>query len=134
MTDTEKLAAEFLMNTGATISIEKAVPQKQPLWAKKDENHGINYWIVIKMDKNEYGFDFWGSIVDKEKNRKPTEASILSCLIPCGSETFEDFCDEFGCDSDSMNAFKSFQAQKKQDDAVRKLFTSDEIESLIEFI
>lgn len=59
-------AIQFLTDTGTTFSIEKAVPQKKPNWAKDNEKHGINYSVTLKNKNGNYTFDFWNSIAKLE--------------------------------------------------------------------
>lgn len=59
-------AEKFLTDTETTLSIVEAVPQRDPLWAKKGEKHGIQYSVTLKNARGEYTFDFWNSIVNRE--------------------------------------------------------------------
>lgn len=58
--------------------------------------------------------------------------SILSCIASdyyC-PETFEDFCTEFGYDTDSRRAEKTFHACLEQSRKLKTVFTPEEIEYL----
>lgn len=146
-------AEKFLSDNNLTLSIVQAVPQKTPLWHKKGEKHGIHY--VCKLTKhtpsdvlkytyesdvsmlekdfsNSYTFDFWGSIHDKENNKKPTKYGVLACLSVEEFLGFEDFCSSFGYDTDSILAHKTYEAVKSQSEAITKLLTPKEIEQLNE--
>lgn len=64
---------------------------------------------------------------------KPTQASVLYCLFldaDCGSESFDDFCDNYGYNADSMKDFKVYQACMETAKKIRKLFTSEQRETL----
>ena len=68
-----------------------------------------------------------------EKTReaiKPTAYDILACLDVLYSDTFDDFCSDFGYDTDSIKAEKIYKSMQEQDRALRKLFTMDEIDLL----
>lgn len=62
----EKQAIDFLTSTKTKLTIEKAIPQKSPLWCKEGEKHGINYSVTLKNDRHVYTFDFWNSIAKAE--------------------------------------------------------------------
>lgn len=75
--DYNKQAEDFLRDTGTTLEIVKAEPQKAPLWAReigqsmnykgpKKYEHGINYTVTLSNSRHKYTFDFWDSIRDRE--------------------------------------------------------------------
>lgn len=138
-TDYKEQAKGFLRDTGTTLEILKAVPQKAPQWVLEDGKHGIHYSVTLKNDKHDYTFDYWGSIADAEKIRhgewngtKPTAYSILACLSPLYEDNFEYFCASYGYNTDSINALKTYEAVKEQDYQLKKLFSQEEMEKLAE--
>jgi len=132
-TDYKKQAEAFLLATNTKMIIQRAVPQKKPLWISKKENHGINYSVTLLNLKHTYIFDYWGSINDKEKNQKPSSYDVLACFNnSTGEETFEDFCASFGYSDDSIIALKTFKAVKNENINLKKLFTEKELEALTE--
>jgi len=60
----------------------------------------------------------------------PDAYSILACLTKYDCGTFEDFCSEFGYDTDSKKAEKTYNAVKDEYMNVCALFTDAEIEQL----
>lgn len=62
----------------------------------------------------------------------PTAYSILSCLTKYDCGSFKDFCSEFGYDTDSKKAEKTYNAVKDEYTNVCALFTDKEIEQLQE--
>ena len=62
----------------------------------------------------------------------PTAYSVLACLQKYDFGTFEDFCSEFGYDTDSRTAEKTYKAVLDEWLNVQKLFTDKEIEILQE--
>lgn len=62
----------------------------------------------------------------------PSEYSVLCCLTKYNPETFEDFCSEFGYDTDSRSAKKTFKAVTKEWLKVSALFNDEELELLRE--
>lgn len=63
---------------------------------------------------------------------KPTSYDILSCLTKYDPGTFEDFCGEFGYDTDSRKAYKTYEAVKNEWQNIAMLFTESELEELRE--
>lgn len=59
-------ADQFLSDTGSTLTIAEAIPQKPALWSKKGDKSGINYTVTLKNKRGIYTFDFWDSIHNSE--------------------------------------------------------------------
>ena len=64
------------------------------------------------------------------KGKEPKLYDILTCLQKYEVGTFEDFCDEFGYDNDSISAKKTYKAVSKEYDKMCTLFNNDELEVL----
>jgi hypothetical protein len=64
--------------------------------------------------------------------KQPTAYDVLACLTKNEVGTFEDFCSEFGYDTDSKKAEKTYNAVVNEYLNVCKLFTDAEIEQLQE--
>ena len=62
----------------------------------------------------------------------PTAYSILACLTKDDPRTFEDFCSEFGYDTDSKKAEKTYNAVKEEWLKVCSLFSDEELSELQE--
>lgn len=60
----------------------------------------------------------------------PTLYDVLSCLQKYDVGTFEDFCGEFGYDTDSRSAKKTYKAVMKEFDKMCSLFNNEELEIL----
>lgn len=134
--DYKKQGNDFLADTKTTLEVQKAIPQKSPIWAK-DGKHGIHYSVTLKNARHSFTFDFWGSIADAEKVRhgiwrdtKPTAYNILTAINFPVEGTFEDFAVDFGYSADSIQALKAYEASKEQWQNVKKLFTPAELEKL----
>lgn len=65
-----------------------------------------------------------------KENCVPTEYDILACLETYVPNTFDDFCDEFGYDNDSISALNTYLACQKQWSKLCKIFTEEQIEAL----
>lgn len=66
-----------------------------------------------------------------ERKTPPTLYDVLACLTKYDPETFEDFCSEYGYDTDSRKAYDTFQAVDKEWHEVKRLF-SDCLDELAE--
>lgn len=85
------------------------------------ENNGI-IWRTFQYSKDKKE--------EAKKKYQPGAYEILSCLSPLYEDNFNDFCNSYDYDSDSITALKTFEACKEQDRNVRKLFTHAELEAL----
>lgn len=61
---------------------------------------------------------------------KPSAYSVLACLTLDYSDSFEDFCSEYGYDTDSRMAEKTYKAVIEQDRQLRRLYDREELEQL----
>ena len=62
----------------------------------------------------------------------PSAYNVLSCLTKYDPGSFEDFCGEFGYDTDSRSAEKTYQAVKNEYSNLCRLFTDAELELMQE--
>lgn len=122
-------------------------------------NHGVHYDITIsRAGRKPYTFSYWGSINDRyskeyEKYVKlnwqsradeeralrtsstPTAYDVLTCIsgdIGMHDWTFEEFCGDFGYDTDSRQAEKTYNAVCDQSRALAHLFNDEELDQLRE--
>lgn len=70
-------------------------------------------------------------IVNKDFS-KPGSYDILACLTKYDPGTLEDFCSEFGYDTDSKKAENIYNAVKDEYQNMARLFTDEELEQLQE--
>lgn len=68
----------------------------------------------------------------KDKIELPSSYDILSCLSVYYNEDFQEFCDCFGYDSDSIKALNTFKEVELQEKELQKIFCDEEIEMLNE--
>lgn len=63
----------------------------------------------------------------------PTAAGVIYSVLldaNASNNTFEDFCDELGYDTDSRKTLKTYIACQENGTKLRKIFTKDQIETL----
>lgn len=90
------------------------------------------YEITIRRKDKESSFMFGQSVMNSSKKIKPTDYDVLSCLTKYDPGTLEDFCSEFGYDTDSIRAGKTYKGVCKEWLMVSNFFTEAEIEELRE--
>lgn len=66
------------------------------------------------------------------KGRTVAAYDLLACIQKRDPGTFEDFCGDFGYDTDSRRADTTHQAVRQEWQKVRRFFTQDEIRELQE--
>jgi len=67
-----------------------------------------------------------------KKTVRPEAYDVLACLTKNHPSTFEDFCSEYGYDTDSRSAFDVYQAVLTEWGKVSAFFSAEEIEQLQE--
>lgn len=99
-----------------------------------------NKWQVklVYFDK-EYVTDFYmGSGLVNKTNRpkKPTKKDILFSMMmdDVSGLNFNDFCNEFGYDNDSIKALKIYKGCLKETEAYYNMFDNEEREILRELL
>ena len=97
-------------------------------WDKKDNFRHI---FPCKLSRNgkSYSFKFGQSIAAGAE--PPTMYDVLACITKYDPYSFENFCSEFGYDTDSRTAEKTYKAVCREWKGVERLF-SDILEELQE--
>lgn len=131
-----------------------------PYWP--DDKESRNVWELIltrpaldRRDVKTVSFRFGQSIVDSFYNpfsnlkqfgsarnsradlvptqrNKPTSYDLLACLTKNDPGTFGDFCEDFGYDTDSRRAEKTYFAVQEEWEKVRAFFKPEELEEIRE--
>ena len=123
MNDYEKQALDFLTYTGTTLDILWS--ECRPYFLGDKEARNV-YEFTLRNKNGEYSGTFGDSIVNTKANNRPTYYDILSCLATFDG-TFLDFCSDFGYDEDSFKARKIYNEAMRQSDALKRLFSADEL-------
>lgn len=115
-------------------------------------SHGLKYDITLSRKGKSFKIPFWTSQMDSynadtlklksfnqstldrvTKAIKPTAYSVLACLsgsIDEHQQTFQEFCDSFGYDTDSIKAKGTYEAICDESRALARFFTSEELDKL----
>lgn len=119
MTDYEKQAQEFLKSVRGDVKVEFLEYGKH----FDDDKEARNvYRFTIKRGGKSYSGRFGQSIVATNAGNEPTVSDILSCLTKNDPGTFDEFCSEFGYDTDSRRAEKTYKAVVKEWAGVDRVF------------
>lgn len=115
------------------LTLRREAPGRGP-----DSTHPANNVIVV---------DFWNSYHDAElkafcvtqkshgkRNAMPTVADVLSCVEFDVDPSFEDWCGEFGYDTDSRKAERIYQECVRQARDFQRMFTAEELAAIGEAV
>lgn len=132
----EKQAHDFLKRFHIDAMIEKGQDQCRAPWLDDQSPCGTKYLVTLKRNygKDCVSFDFWGSIAGKKTGTPPSFYDVLSCIaMDCHCpETFDDFCFEYGYDTDSRKAYATWERCLAFSKELQAFFTQDAIEALQE--
>lgn len=86
-------------------------------WGNGRENWNHHRITVYSSRTNKRtGFDFWASIMNPHVDSRADVLSAFECFVSdalAGRDSFEDFCAEFGYDTDSRRAERTWKACKR---------------------
>ena len=85
-------------------------------------------WATTKYEFG--GRPIYGNYKPNVDRRQPSAGSVLMCLEYNNPGTFEEFCDEYGYDTDSRKAEKIWRACIDQYLALSAMYSPDELEAL----
>jgi len=118
---------QFLEETGTTMEVGEP---EFGLHFDDDEKPRYRFPVTFKRGKKRFTLTFGQSYAAGDK--APTAYDVLSCLTKSDPGTFEDFCSEFGYDSDSRKVERIYKAVCKEWKQVSDMWTADEIEKMQE--
>ena len=89
------------------------------LWSADDKMQNYNNHLVTIVNTENHkktAFEFWGSIMKPEIETEQELLFAFYCFLSDGEGSrygFDDFCANFGYDTDSRKAYKTFKACEK---------------------
>lgn len=86
-----------------------------------DKQSRYVFKLRLRRGKNSYTFDFGQSIAMGAE--EPTMYDVLACLTKYDPEDFENFCSNYGYDTDSLTALRTYKAVVKEYEAMERLFS-----------
>lgn len=159
--DTENKVDAFLSNLGVTYSVFPAgTGLKRGNWecdgwrvvfGKADISQSFDYYtgtghrVISTFDKSRVMYDYKNA---SARNRQyhldslakpfaPFAASVLYALIndaQASDQSFNSWCADYGYDSDSMKAFKLYQACCETGEKLNSIFSRQQISELAELL
>lgn len=123
----EQQAIDFLNSTNTKF---KAVYLKHDYHFADDKQRRDIYKITLSRNGKRYSFNFGQSIAGADEI--PTAYDVLSCLQKYDIGSFEDFCGEFGYDTDSRKAEKIYKAVCKEYESLCRLYSDEELQLMAE--
>lgn len=130
-TDYNKQAIDFLNQTSTSFTT-KFKGSLHPEWDKEHLHDAFT--CVLKNKLHSFRFIFYQSRNESTgTGAKPPKAyDVLAGITNYEVGTFENFCSDFGYDTDSRSAYKTYKAVMKEWKNVELLFTPEQIELLRE--
>jgi hypothetical protein len=127
----QQQATDFLNKYGISMSA-KFVDHK-PYFAEDNESRDV-FRITFTRDKSKFSLTFGQSIVNStgDGSNVPTAYDVLACIQKNDPGSFENFCADFGYDSDSRKSERTYRLVLKQWEKVEAFFSQEEIEALQE--
>ena len=117
MNDYDEQTKQFLENTKTEVGTTYISHDRH---FNNDEHPRARYKVTITHNKKEMTFTFGQSYSDSYNNDKqpiiehPTPYEILTSLGYTCDGSFNDFCLDFGYDTDSRKALDNYLAEQKQ--------------------
>lgn len=127
----EQQAIDFLNATSTAFTCKF---KEHTLYFDTDDHHRDVFTCTLKNKLHTFRFKFGQSLVNSTGNgdNLPTAYDVLTCLTKYDPGTFDEFCSEYGYDTDSRQAFKTHKAVVREWKNIKKLFTPEQIEVLQE--
>ena len=115
-------ADKFMQDTGSKMVVGSPEYGKMPNWDDKDSRYIFPITFVRKVngETRQFSLKFGQSIADG--NKKPTHYDVLACLTKSNPGSFENFCSDFGYNSDSRKAERIYNAVCSEWNSVDRLW------------
>lgn len=125
----EQQANDFLAKNGIKFSAKYL--DYAPYFPEDKESRNI-YRLTLSRGKERFSVKFGASIYDTNNNTEPNAYDLLASLTKYDPESFEWFCSNYGYDTDSRKAFRTYKAVCREWEKVNKFFSAEELEELQE--
>lgn len=123
---------ELLKEVLAGLEIDITFLRKAKYFDDDKDERNIYEVKLSRPNKNFVKFTFGDSINNTQKGEKPDVYDILASVSSDYNcpDNFDDFCSEFGYDTDSRKAEQTFKRCLEQSKKLRTVFTSEEAEAM----
>lgn len=132
MNNYDEEGRKFLRDNKIKFNATLTTDNKCPMWDDEKHIHGDEYRVTFSRVGKRFIIRFWNSKRDSEEGNEPTPYDVLTCLTKSDPGTFDNFCAEYGYETDSRRAEKAYTAVVKEWGKVKEFFTGPEIELLQE--
>lgn len=112
-------------NTAGRIVINSTFKGDKPWFNSGVPTNYNNHAITVFHSGKRFSFDFWGSQMNPEISSDEENIFAFYCFLSdsvSGEMSFEDFCNEFGYDSDSRSAEKTHKLCAKSMKKYNRVF------------
>jgi hypothetical protein len=129
MSEYEKQANDFLKRHG--IKFKFTYIDFATYFEGDREQRNIYRLALTRKDSRiRYSTRFGASIHMTQNRIDPTSYDLLTCITKNDPGSFEDFCSEYGYDTDSRSAMRTYHKVKRDWMKVEKFFSQDELNEL----
>ena len=119
-TNYNEQAERFLNESGTVLKVTYLKHDKH--FADDDVSRDV-YSFCLRRNGKSYTGRFGQSIASQ--GQEPSAYDILACITKNDPGTFEDFCSEFGYDTDSRKAEKVYKAVVREWKGISRVFGVD---------
>lgn len=134
----EVQAQDFLSRYNISLTVKPTDSGKCPPFCDGKHIHGDDHRVTMTraLTQKRLTFPFWNSLNDSQEGRAPTAYDVLAC---CGSDlscpdTFEEFCAEYGYDTDSRKALATFRRCSAFAAKLQNFFDTEEMRADLQSI
>lgn len=124
-------AEALLKDLGVKVTVK--FTGHRPYFTDDDDARDV-FRVRLSRGRKSYSFDFGQSLTYStgDGRNPPTVYSIVTCLERNDPGSFEQFCSEFGYDTDSRRAERAWKQVAAQYKRLTDLFTPEELDRLRE--
>ena len=104
----ETEARDFMIRNKIKVSITLKDREVNRLWNENSKRNRYSVYIQNTDTDEAMRVIFWDSVYNTEHNITPTCYDVLACLTKYDPGEYEDFCCEFGYETEIENQFGRF--------------------------
>lgn len=116
----QEQAESFLQTYNIKLSIKYL---KHDYHFQDDTDKRDIYKIRLSRNRHSYTINFGQSIANQ--GQEPTAYDVLACLNKYNPNSFTDFCSDFGYDTDSRQAERTYKAVCREWAGIQRVFGND---------
>lgn len=121
----EQQALDFMKSTKTKLTTHY---KEHAAYFPQDKTSRDIYKCTLFTSLGQYTFTFGQSIINSGIH--PTAYDVLSAIEKNDPEDFDNFCGNYGYDTDSRTAERAYKAVCKQWKAISRIYSAEQIEQL----